>query len=674
MKNIKNGSYNDFRWVILLLAGAVILPTICLLWFMSQAVKNERFAVRQRIVNFYDEKLTDTIKEANQELAQKYENIENTYKNLSQDEILKKLYEYYDLNIIYYDSSGMLIWPVLSSNLEPPADLSFEFNEAWEYEFVKKDYKAALEIYSEKSSDPNNYIRFSAIEAKVRCLVKLGEPNEAINTLEEALKSPEVQTCDSATLAIIAREAMKLFELKKEEYSPQDPVNREYDQLIYIITTKNKSGSVVPLDTSVLLFDRLQNIHHNYYLNLIVDFESNFIESSLILFGNKALTISGIYGTKAEANNLKPLTPQRVFVSPDYIDNIAGPVFVARIDFGDNVMLFSYRIEKLYSGIKEIIKDTDLKYRVIDADGKAVIVSNTADSLPIISKQMNGYFDGWKIELLSENDDLFLNTANKQIAIYLWTGVLVIGLILISGTIAGSTINKQMKMNKLKNDFIATITHELKTPLASMRVLADTLLEGNYNDQKQVKEYLQLICKENKRLTGLIDNFLTFSRMERNKQVFTFEKVNPADIAKSAIEAIQTKYSQKNCHFSQKIDDDLLPISVDKDAIVTVLVNLLDNACKYTYDNKEIELRIFSENENVCFSVKDNGIGMTKRQMRKIFDRFYQADTTLSRRTEGTGLGLSIVKFILDAHNATIEVKSQPEKGSTFIVKIPIKV
>ena len=182
---------------------------------------------------------------------------------------------------------------------------------------------------------------------------------------------------------------------------------------------------------------------------------------------------------------------------------------------------------------------------------------------------------------------------------------------------------------------------------------------------------MQLICKENKRLTGLIDNFLTFSRMERNKKVFEFEKVSPAEIAKSAIEAVQTKFSQKNCIFSVTIGEDLAFISVDKDAIVTVLVNLLDNAYKYSYDNKKIELKVFSEDKNVCFVVKDNGIGMTRRQMRKIFDRFYQADNTLSRRAEGTGLGLSIVKFIFDAHNAKIEVQSQIEKGSTFTVKIP---
>ena len=664
MKKIKSNSYNDFRWVILLLVGAVILPTICLLWFMTQVVKNERLAVRQRLINFYDDELSNTIEEANQELALKYEKIENTYKNLSQEEIFKKLYDTYNLDIVYYDSSGKLIWPVLSSNIESPADLSVEFNEAWEYEFVKKDYNAALKIYSEKTSDPNNYIRFSAIEAKVRCLVQLGEPNEAITTLEEVLQSPEVQTCDSAALAIIAREASKLLELKAE--LSQESMNQYYDQLINLLTTINKAGSLVPLDTSVLLFNRLPKMNKPGVQWIDIK------PYNIITYGNKALTFSEIYGTKKDVIKLKQFMPQRTPFGSEYFNSVPGLVLVARIDFGDDAMLYSYRLEKLYSGINEIIKDTDLNYRVYDAYDDVVMDSNAVDSLPILTRQMDGYFSGWKIELLSDNDNLFLNTAQKQITIYIWAGVLVIGLILISGTIAGSTINKQMKMNKLKNDFIATITHELKTPLASMRVLADTLLEGNYVDQKQEKDYLELICKENKRLTGLIDNFLTFSRMERNKQVFEFEKVNPADIAKSAIEAIQTKYNQKNCHFSQNIDDDVLPISVDKDAIVTVLVNLLDNACKYTNDSKEIELRIFQENENVCFSVKDNGIGMTKRQIRKIFDRFYQADITLSRRAEGTGLGLSIVKFILDAHNATIEVKSQPEKGSTFIVKIPI--
>jgi signal transduction histidine kinase len=103
-------------------------------------------------------------------------------------------------------------------------------------------------------------------------------------------------------------------------------------------------------------------------------------------------------------------------------------------------------------------------------------------------------------------------------------------------------------------------------------------------------------------------------------------------------------------------------------------VNLLDNAYKYSYDDKKIELKVFSENNLVCFAVKDNGIGMTRRQMRKIFDKFYQVDQTLARKAEGCGLGLSIVKFIVDAHHGKIDVESKPGKGSTFTVKLPSTV
>lgn len=110
----------------------------------------------------------------------------------------------------------------------------------------------------------------------------------------------------------------------------------------------------------------------------------------------------------------------------------------------------------------------------------------------------------------------------------------------------------------------------------------------------------------------------------------------------------------------------------DKDAMATVLVNLLDNAYKYSYDDKQIELNAFANNNLVCFSVKDNGIGLTHRQIKKVFDRFYQADTNLSRQAEGTGLGLSIVKFIVDAHKGKIDVESKPGKGSIFTVTLPI--
>ena len=200
------------------------------------------------------------------------------------------------------------------------------------------------------------------------------------------------------------------------------------------------------------------------------------------------------------------------------------------------------------------------------------------------------------------------------------------------------------------------------------------LQEGSYNDRQQAKEYLELISKENLRLSRLIDNFLTFSRMERNKQAFDIVKTFPAEIANAAADAVQTKFDHENCKFTLIIDDDLPSVSADKDAMVTVLVNLLDNAYKYSYDDKQIELKVSCINDLVCFTVTDNGIGMTTRQIKKVFDRFYQADSSLSRQAEGTGLGLSIVKFIVDAHKGQIDVHSTAKRGSVFVVKIPTKI
>lgn len=244
-------------------------------------------------------------------------------------------------------------------------------------------------------------------------------------------------------------------------------------------------------------------------------------------------------------------------------------------------------------------------------------------------------------------------------------------MILTAGGFAGQAVSRQIKLNKLKNDFIATVSHELKTPLASMRVLVDTLLEGNYDDQKQVTEYLRLTSKENERLSRLIDNFLTFSRMERNKQAFDIASVSPAEIANVAAEAMQAKFEKDKVKFSLNISKPLPMINADKDAIVTVLVNLLDNAYKYTGDDKCIELRVFAEDNYVCFLVTDNGIGMTRRQIKRIFDRFYQVDHSLSRQAGGCGLGLSIVKFIVDAHKGKITVESKPGKGSEFTIRVP---
>jgi signal transduction histidine kinase len=180
-----------------------------------------------------------------------------------------------------------------------------------------------------------------------------------------------------------------------------------------------------------------------------------------------------------------------------------------------------------------------------------------------------------------------------------------------------------------------------------------------------------LIAKENLRLCHLVENFLTFSRMERGKPRFRFEELAPAAVVAAAVDALEERMASAHCHLEVRVEPDLPPLRGDAEALSTVLINLLDNACKYTGEDKRICVRAFAEGRQVCFEVQDNGIGLDRRDARKLFDRFYQVDQGLTRQRGGCGLGLSIVKSIVQAHAGVVEVHSAPGQGSTFRVRIP---
>ena len=222
-----------------------------------------------------------------------------------------------------------------------------------------------------------------------------------------------------------------------------------------------------------------------------------------------------------------------------------------------------------------------------------------------------------------------------------------------------------------KNDLLATVSHELKTPLASMRVLVDTLVDADEHDEQRVREYLGLIAKENARLSRLIENFLTFSRMERNKVKFDREEMSAAAIVAATRESVGERFHGPDCRFEVEVPTQLPSVVADRDALVTVLLNLLDNAYKYSKGEKEIHLRAFAENGDVCFAVEDRGIGLSRQSAKRVFERFFQVDQSLARSGSGVGLGLSIVHFIVDAHGGTIDVESEPGAGSTFTVRLP---
>jgi signal transduction histidine kinase len=278
---------------------------------------------------------------------------------------------------------------------------------------------------------------------------------------------------------------------------------------------------------------------------------------------------------------------------------------------------------------------------------------------------------GWQVSFSLLNTQLFDEAARRRRTAYLWAGYLAVAAIVLAGLLVGQTLRRQARLARLKTDLVATVSHELKTPLASMRLLVETLLEDGFQDEKAAREYLEMIAGENLRLSRLIENFLTFSRMERNRQKFDFAETTAEEVIQPALLAVRERLLAPGPHLEVEVAADLPPLWADRDALVTVLLNLLDNAYKYTREEKRISVCVSREDGHVVFAVKDNGIGIAPREQKRIFRRFYQVDRRLARQVGGCGLGLSIVDFIVRAHGGSVNVESHPGNGSTFRVLLP---
>jgi signal transduction histidine kinase len=279
---------------------------------------------------------------------------------------------------------------------------------------------------------------------------------------------------------------------------------------------------------------------------------------------------------------------------------------------------------------------------------------------------------GWHLVVLLKDPKVFEVASQRRVAAYLWIGSLAVVVVSILSIFAMRVIRRQAALTRLKNDLVATVSHELKTPLASMRVLVDTLLDSRQLSEQTTREYLGLIASENERLSRMIENFLTFSRLERQRYNFHFAPWPAAAIVDSVVEICQPRLAVPGCQFEVQVEAGLPNVNADCDAMATALSNLLDNACKYSQEIKHIILRVRAAEGAILFEVEDNGIGIPSREVKRIFRDFYQVDQRLCRDGSGCGLGLSIVQSIVTAHGGSVRVSSEPGRGSKFSISIPV--
>lgn len=222
------------------------------------------------------------------------------------------------------------------------------------------------------------------------------------------------------------------------------------------------------------------------------------------------------------------------------------------------------------------------------------------------------------------------------------------------------------RLESVRKEFVTNASHELRTPVASIKGYAETLLDGAIDDKENARDFIEIIASDAERLSSLIKDILDLSRIESNEISLQKEQCDLESIIEKAINSVSHKSNDNDIKITINIDKELPHIYVDKDLILQVLINLVDNAIKYNKKNGTVTITATPQENRIQVKIKDSGVGMTESDQEHIFERFYRVDKARSREIGGTGLGLSIVKHILNAHGETIEVSSTLGESTTF--------
>ena len=231
-------------------------------------------------------------------------------------------------------------------------------------------------------------------------------------------------------------------------------------------------------------------------------------------------------------------------------------------------------------------------------------------------------------------------------------------------------ITEHVKLDNMRKEFVADVSHELKTPITSIMGYADTLLEGEYDKDTQNK-FLNVIATEARRMAKLVTDLLVLSRYDSNKAKYEITNFDLGDLVKKCQEKLQLEINKKNHSVECFVTANVPPVNANRDGIERVVLNILTNSIKYTPDGGNIKIYVGFVYNDAYIKVIDNGIGIPEEDLNRIFDRFYRVDKARTREMGGTGLGLSIAKEILDKNNGSIDIKSEKGKGTEVVIRIP---
>jgi signal transduction histidine kinase len=701
-----------------------LVPTAGVLWFLNEAVQNERLAGKQRLAEAYRSYLPSLRVRLDAHWRRQAEALDTAATGLAGGPAFAAcVHSGLADSVLCYDPPNHLSYPTTGQGMrqgqgvgqenspfpqagagpgvraadattdsalaKPPVETANE--DAWlnanRLEFTQQDPLAAAAAYSEiasQSADAASAAR--AYQAQARCLAKAGRTDDAVEILLGTLgRPPFARVQDPAGRLIVADAQLRAIELLR------DRKRSEFDKAVGGLAARlnDYADDLLPATQRRFLMRELIRLTGGQAAFPTLEAEglaADFLEAEAAASEKKpranGAAEAGVFsGVETVFQKELGKVSTRVGFSNGSGDHADKPPVTSDGALRPSGMAGVWRLASTSGRVVGLFQTETVLKRVAEEMAAVALSGDTRvavllpgmepDAGALYSLSAGSQMPGWRLTLTLIDADGTASIAGGRMVAYVWTASLLIAAMSIVAFLVAGVLQRQMRVARLKNDLLATVSHELKTPLTSMRLLVDTLLDAETLETPQTREYLQLVANENMRLSHLIDNFLSFSRMERGKRTFDLAECSSAEIVRRAVDAAGERFQTPECRLQVETAAELPPVMADADALVTAVLNLLDNAYKYSGGAKEILLRADAQNGQVRFAVSDRGIGLSLRAAKKVFRPFYQVDQHLSRSVGGCGLGLSIVQFIVAAHGGSVQVDSRPGKGSTFTIVLP---
>jgi signal transduction histidine kinase/tetratricopeptide (TPR) repeat protein len=697
------------RRLITIFVLTILVPSVALGVFGIRAIKTERFRLAKQLDDEH-RKAAESIKQCVSANVSELETIlqalagASSFKNgnyggiskltrekLGSDQLVESSFVAYGTGEPFFP----LFQPAARRTDEavpsvPSTLFRQKLQDAEQNEFVSKNLNRAAVLYAQLAGQAKDKdLQALMISNEARCLMKLRRYEQAARNYERIERDyPEAIGMSGAPLALLAR--LQTVSCYRELDDPAKSGDAALGVLEDILgmrwdLSEGQFRAYVSLASGAA--EEILNAGANLESGILADYRARYdglkrllrekVEQWNVVQAVREDIVPDLRRRQSSPSGFgSPLRFAKTIGDKTFLilaESVPNPEKPGEFGFAGISIKADSLLDEIRASVEPEVGSNGGPHVVIsDLEGKILLGEKSAETSPqAVTEFFDDNFPPWKIEL-SRGPAEGLGIPGLEKSFYFWTIITLVVILTFGAVLIVRTIGHEMDVLRLKSDFVASVSHEFKTPLTSMRALLERLQGGKVTDPRRMNEYFSLISRNTDQLNRLVKNLLDFSKIEEGKREYRFAPTDIVELVSGQVAEFKRNELGPGIELRLRTDPDAPRVSIDREAVSQAVANLLDNAVKFSPGNEAIDVHVGRSAAHVFIEVADKGIGIPQDELERVFEKFYQGRNAAKQSARGTGLGLTLVKHMVEAHGGEVSVVSRVGEGSTFRLAFPI--